>query len=61
MVAFAEALPDRRLEPTTDFFAVGGDSLSAAQAAETLGVSTALLLAHPTARRLARHLAGLRI
>lgn len=47
-----------RLEPASDFFAAGGDSLSAAVAANSLGISPALVAAHPSARRLARHLAG---
>jgi len=58
MAAFAEALQAPRLEPGSDFFAAGGDSLSAAAAANKLGIEPALLPAFPTARRLARYLAG---
>ena len=47
-----------RLEPGSDFFAAGGNSLAAAAAAEGLGIAPALVAKNPTARRLARHLAG---
>lgn len=63
LAAFADALQrgpqpasSFRLEPTSDFFAVGGDSLSAAAAADSLGIGAALIATHPTARHLARHL-----
>jgi hypothetical protein len=66
LAAFTEALQQGassasrfpRLEPGSDFFAAGGDSLAAAAAAQGLGIAPALVAAHPTARRLAHHLAG---
>jgi len=44
------------LEATDDFFARGGDSLGAAEAAGVLGVDARLIYAYPTARSLARAL-----
>ncbi|BDA41299.1 probable enterobactin synthase component F at N-terminal half [Coccomyxa sp. Obi] len=41
------------LEPVTDFWSAGGDSLAAAQVAGWLGVDVRLLTAFPTARALA--------
>jgi len=47
------------LEPTSNFFDQGGDSLAAAEAAAALGVDARLVLAYPTARSLAAHLSAL--
>ena len=58
MRAFVNALQDPRLEPTSDFFAAGGDSLTAAAAAAELDVPPQLLAGFPTARGLAVHLAA---
>lgn len=47
------------LEPTTDFFQAGGDSLAATQVAELLDLPSLELLAlHPSARGLAKALQG---
>jgi len=58
MRAFVTALQDSRLEPTSDFFAAGGDSLAAVAAAAELDVPPQLLAGFPTARGLAAHLAS---
>ena len=58
MRAFARVLRDPNLEPTSDFFASGGDSLAAAAAAAELDVPPQLLAGFPTARSLAAHLAA---
>ena len=58
MRAFVSALQDPQLEPTSDFFAAGGDSLAAAAAAAELDVPPQLLAGFPTARGLAAHLAA---
>lgn len=64
MAAFRAALPGSagsagaaRLEATSDFFLVGGDSLSAAQLAESLGVAPGVVARFRTPRSLARALA----
>lgn len=57
MREFFTALQIPNLEPMTDFFAAGGDSLSAASVANTLGISALLLYGFPSARKLAAHLA----
>ena len=58
MRAFARVLRDPALEPTSDFFAAGGDSLAAAAVAAELEVPTQLLAGFPTARTLAAHMAA---
>ena len=58
MRAFAGVLQDPGLEPTSDFFAAGGDSMAAAAVAAELGVPPQLLAGFPTARSLAAHLAA---
>ena len=58
MRAFVTALQDPRLEPTSDFFAAGGDSLAAAATAAELDVPPQLLAGFRTARGLAAHLAA---
>ncbi|EIE25078.1 acetyl-CoA synthetase-like protein [Coccomyxa subellipsoidea C-169] len=62
MRAFSAALglPSRALEPGTDFWSAGGDSLSAAQVAGWLGVDVRMLTAFPTARTLAAQLRAMR-
>lgn len=57
MREFFTALQIPNLEPMTDFFAAGGDSLSAASVANTLGIAPLLLYGFPSARKLAAHLA----
>ena len=54
--AFREALPGVALEANHNFFLHGGDSMGAAQVAENLGVSTSMVVRHPTVRSLAKAL-----
>mmetsp|Transcript_8193 Transcript_8193/g.24378 ORF Transcript_8193/g.24378 Transcript_8193/m.24378 type:complete len:1049 (-) Transcript_8193:313-3459(-) len=58
MVAFAEALDAPGLEPTSDFWFSGGDSLAAAAIANSLHIDPSVLAMHSTARTLAQHLAA---
>ncbi|CAL8461978.1 g1509 [Coccomyxa elongata] len=62
MRAFGAALGQglRGLEPITDFWSAGGDSLAAAQVAGWLGVDVRLLTAFPTARALAAQMRAIR-
>ena len=50
---FQETLALPRLEPADNFFQAGGDSLAAAAVANAIGVHPDLVVALPTARRLA--------
>lgn len=47
-----------RLEPTSDFWFSGGDSLAAAAIANSLHIDPSVLAMHSTARTLAQHLAA---
>lgn len=56
--AFCNALNAVGLEPTSDFFACGGNSLTANAAASRLGISPLLIWGYRCARRLSQALAG---